>query len=186
MAGGFLGGFYSHRAPEVLLVALVGLLLVWQGLEFLFRTQVPSSTGAKSAGSHNDSGSRLAAAVRRHASVAESSAGFAIGVLGGAVGLILGGVRLPVLVRLLQVDPRVAAGSSMSIGFLLGTMGFLGHMLRGNVDYPLVVAMGSTAMIGSYLGARYTGRVSRDRLVATMGVVLTAIGAAMVWRAFGI
>ena len=184
IAGGFLGAFYSHRAPAGLLIGLVGLLLVWQGWEFLFRTRVGPQADPVSADGERGRGSNLAAAIRRRPAAAESTAGFGIGVVGGAVGLILGGARLPVLVRLLQVDPRIAAGSSMFVGFLLGTMGFLGHMLRGNVDYPLVVFMGSTAMIGSYLGARYTGRVSRDRLVATMGMVLMTIGVAMVWRAF--
>ena len=121
---------------------------------------------------------------RRHRKVVEVSAGLGIGVLGGAVGLILGGTRLPILIRLLQVDPRIAAGSNAVIGFMLGVMGFAGHVSRGNVDYTLVVLMGTTAMIGGYFGAKYTGQVSKRNLVLTMGVVLTVMGAAMVWRAF--
>jgi uncharacterized membrane protein YfcA len=67
---------------------------------------------------------------------------------------------------------------------MLGVMGFAGHMWRGNVDYPLVILMGTTAMAGGYFGAKYTGKVSRNRLVLTMGIVLTIMGTAMVWRAF--
>ncbi|GIS68052.1 MAG: hypothetical protein CM1200mP7_0010 [Chloroflexota bacterium] len=33
-----------------------------------------------------------------------------IGLLGGLVGLILGSIRLPALIRLLKVEPRIAAG----------------------------------------------------------------------------
>ena len=50
------------------------------------------------------------------------------------------------------------------------------------VDYPLLVMMGAAAMIGSYLGARLTGRVSLNSLILTMGVVLLVVGALLVVR----
>ena len=180
--GGFFGGFYSNQAPDGFLLFLVGLLLAWQGVEFTIRSinqkhQVDQDN-------LENSSSTVAIWFRQHRKVAEASAGLGIGILGGAVGLILGGTRLPILIRLLQVDPRIAAGSSSLIGFMLGVMGFAGHMWRGNVDYPLVILMGTTAMAGGYFGAKYTGEVSRNRLVLTMGIVLTIMGTAMVWRAF--
>ena len=180
--GGFFGGFYSNRAPDSLFLFLVGVLLVWQGVEFTIR-----GTGKKEQ-VEQDTMQTVSSAVvgwfRRHRGIVEASSGLGIGVLGGAVGLILGGTRLPILIRLLQIDPRIAAGSSSLIGFMLGVMGFAGHMSRGNVDYPLVILMGTTAMAGGYFGASYTGQVSRHRLVLTMGIVLTIMGTAMIWRAF--
>ena len=59
-------------------------------------------------------------------------------------------------------------------------------MIGGHVDYPLVVLMGTGAMAGSYLGARGTGRVSLDKLLTTMGIVLVAVGAFLLWRAAAI
>ena len=35
--GAFIGGFGSRWAPEALLVFLAGLLVCWQGVEFLVR-----------------------------------------------------------------------------------------------------------------------------------------------------
>ena len=64
--------------------------------------------------------------------------GLGIGILGGAVGLILGSIRLPVLVRILRMDPRVVAGTNMMIGFSLGSMGWIAHATRGEVDYLLL------------------------------------------------
>jgi hypothetical protein len=179
--GGFFGGFYSNQAPDGLLLFLVGVLLAWQGVEFTIR-----SINQKHQVEDNPESSSSAVATwfRQHRKIVEASTGLGIGILGGAVGLILGGTRLPILIRLLQVDPRIAAGSSSFIGFMLGVMGFTGHVWRGNVDYPLVVLMGTTAMAGGYFGAKYTGEVSRSRLVLTMGIVLTIMGTAMVWRAF--
>ena len=180
--GGFFGGFYSNRAPESLFLFLVGVLLAWQGIEFAIR-----GIGKKEQVEPDNMQTMSSTVVRRfrqHRNILEASTGLGIGILGGAVGLILGGTRLPILIRLLQIDPRIAAGSSSLIGFMLGVMGFAGHMSRGNVDYPLVILMGTTAMAGGYFGAKYTGHVSRHRLVLTMGIVLTIMGTAMIWRAF--
>jgi uncharacterized membrane protein YfcA len=96
--------------------------------------------------------------------------------------LILGSIRLPALVRILRIDPRIAAGTNLFIGFFMGSLGWVGHATKGEVDYPLLVMMGAAAMIGSYLGARLTGRVSLNSLILTMGVVLLVVGALLVVR----
>ena len=184
MAGALLGGLNSQRAPERLLILVVGLLVLWQGVELRARARA-HRTGADGPGSPSGSGfGDHRDAIGSSRFVAAGAIGFAVGVLGGAVGLILGTMRLPAIIRILRVDPRVAAGTNLLIGFAMGSMGWIGHVARGQVDYPLVVLMGSTAMVGSYLGARLTGRVSLERLVATMGVALLVVGALLVWRAF--
>jgi uncharacterized membrane protein YfcA len=86
-------------------------------------------------------------------------------------------------VRILRIDPRIAAGTNLFIGFFMGALGWIGHATRGQVDYPLLVMMGAAAMIGSYLGARMTGKVSLNTLILTMGLVLLAVGALLVVRA---
>ena len=107
-----------------------------------------------------------------------------MGLLGGAVGLILGSIRLPALIRILKIDPRIAAGTNLFIGFFLGALGFVGHAVQGEVDYPLLAAMGAAAMVGSYIGAKYTGRASLNALITTMGGVLLVVGVLLVWQAF--
>ena len=49
-----------------------------------------------------------------------------MGLLGGAVGLILGSARLPALIRILHMNPRVAAGTNLLIGFVMGSVGWMG------------------------------------------------------------
>ena len=112
----------------------------------------------------------------------EGGVGLGVGLLGGAVGLILGSIRLPALVWILRVDPRIAAGTNMFIGFFMGSLGWIGHAARGQVDYRLLLLMGVTAMAGSYIGARFTGRVRLNTLILVMGVVLLAIGVLLVVR----
>ena len=92
--------------------------------------------------------------------------GFAIGVVGGAVGLILGSLRIPALIRVLKVDPRVAAGTNMFIGFFMGATGWIGHVARGQVDYPLAALMAASAMAGGPWTARRAASRRAGRPVA--------------------
>ncbi len=110
----------------------------------------------------------------------QGAVGLAVGLVGGAVGLILGSVRLPLIIRLLQTDPRIAAGSNMVMGAFLGLAGFVGHGLRGDVDAVILVVMAIPAMAGAYLGARLTGRASPNALVMVMGTVLFVVGVVLI------
>ena len=175
VAGAFIGGFGSDLVPESLLVFLAGVLVFWQGVELIARGRILAPD-------RHETGSGPAFTPNRVA--AEGLIGLSVGLLGGAVGLILGSIRLPALIRILRVDPRVAAGTNLFIGFFMGSVGWVGHVIRGQVDYPLLALMGGAAMAGSYYGARLTGRVRLDTLLLSMGWVLLAVGALLVWQAF--
>ena len=182
MAGAFIGGFSSQRVSQSLILLAVGLLVLWQGVEFLRR---PVGNQGAEAGDEETSGGPpqgKSDVLPSNRVLGGAGAGFGVGVLGGAVGLILGSIRLPAMIRILRVDPRAAAGTNLFIGFVMGSMGWVGHVARGQVDYPLVVLMGTSAMGGSYMGARLTGRVGLDKLIKTMGLVLMVVGALLVWR----
>jgi uncharacterized membrane protein YfcA len=180
MAGAFAAGFTSGRAPEALLLATAGVLVFWQGVEFLALARRHAGYFAEAA--ESDGGSRAMLRYGRGRRTVAAGAGMAIGMLGGAVGLILGSLRLPALIRLLGMRPRSAIGTNMTIGFAMGSMGWIGHVSGGHVDYPVMVLMGSAGVVGSYIGARLTGRVTLERLIMTLGVVLLVVGPMLVWR----
>ena len=70
----------------------------------------------------------------------------------------------------------------LTIGFAMGSVGWIGHVSGGHVDYPIMVMMASTAVVGSYIGAELTGRVTLERLIMTLGMVLLAVGPILMWR----
>ncbi len=188
MLGAFLGGFASGRAPEALLIGLAGALVVWQGIELLQRArrEAPRPHASEQDGRRAAGLASSLEAWRRWGLgqiALEALIGFAIGLLGGAVGLILGSLRLPALIAILGIDPRVAAGSNLVIGFLMGSFGWAGHVAHGQVDYPLLVLMGLTGMIGTYYGARLTGTLSLKALLRLMAVVLLVVGVLLLWEA---
>jgi len=177
--GAFVGGFFSEVAPEALLIALAGILVLWQGIEFLILVRVQPSTDSTR---HTTPQKRLNLNAPRFST--EAGIGLSIGLLGGSVGLILGSIRLPALVRVLKMDPRIAAGTNLAIGFLVGAFGFVGHGLRGQVDLTLMASMGVAGMVGSYLGARLTRRVGANTLIITIGWILLAVGTLLIWNAY--
>ena len=169
VAGAFIGGFFADEAPEGLLVGLAGVFVFWQGIELLvgLRRRLGRAAEGRIA-------VRLPFTTERAAQ--EAGIGFGVGLLGGAVGLILGSMRLPALLRISRMDPRIAAGTNLVIGFFLGSFGFIGHGIRGDVDLPLLLTMGASGMVGTYYGARLTGKVSLGRLTRIMGVALLVVG----------
>ena len=180
VTGAFIGGFFGSRVPVSLLLALAGGFVLWQGVELHLRSR--RQRAAASVPMRDEpTEARPSITLRRF--TIESGIGLGIGLLGGAVGLILGSMRLPVLINTLRMDPRLAAGTNLTIGLLLGVSGFLGHGLRGEVDVPLLLAMGSAAVLGSAYGARLTGRVNIDTLVRAMALVLVIVGGLLLWRA---
>ena len=179
LIGGFLGGFFAGKFPAGLLIGVAGLLVLWQGVEFfgLSRRLAAAASGGDPDGS--DSG---ASGLTGKSGALAGTGGAAIGLLGGGVGLILGSLRLPLMIRILKIDPRRAAGSNLVVGAVLGIFGFIGHGIHGEVDLPLLLAMALTGMIGSNIGARYTGRVSVRSLVLVLAWVLLVVGVILVVR----
>jgi hypothetical protein len=168
--GAFIGGFMSGKVSETILLSAAGLLVLWQGVELRMRGR---AVAAADDFVTNYSGKRM---------VLGGGMGLAVGLLGGAVGLILGSIRLPALIRVLKVDPRIAAGTNLVIGFVMGSVGWIGHAIKGDVDYQLLTLMGAGAAVGSYYGAKLTGKVDLATLVGAMGYVLLAVGVILIWR----
>ena len=179
---GFLGGYFSNRAPVDALIAVAGGLILWQGIE------LGALAWRRRRDAHSDNppddqleGSDGTFTATRIAGGAGAS--FGIGLLAGAIGLVLGSVRLPLIIRVLKVDPRIAAGSNLFIGMTMGALGWLGHMLHTRPDLALLAILLAPAVVGSYVGAKFTGRISVNLLLLVMGVLLTGSGCMMLWRA---
>jgi len=171
--GALLGGYLAPYVPVNLLLFSAGLLVFWQGIEFviLARSQGTQMRDAFGVDLENSKG-----IFTRNRVMAESGVGLSIGLVGGAVGLILGSIRLPAIIRILKIDPRIAAGSNLFIGFFMGIAGLVGHAFHGHVDYFLIIIMGTGAAIGSYIGANYTKKVSINTFLLILGIVLSVVG----------
>jgi uncharacterized protein len=162
MAGAVAGGYLSGELPDDVLLATIGVVLVYFGVDLLRDRQRPPRSGGPP-GEDLD----IRAAVLT---------GAGVGILGGLVGLILGALRMPALLRYVGELPTRAVGTNLAVGVCVGIAGVIGHTPDG-VDWELL-ALGSAASVpGALLGARLTGRLSERQLLRAIGAMLVVAGA---------
>ena len=160
-AGAVVGGLFGHSVPENVLFAAVAAVLAWNGADLLFRP--------------------FRARPRARPRVAPAAAlGFGIGLVGGAIGVILGTLRIPALLRAVGLPAARAVGTNLVVGFFLGVFGFVGHAVRGEVEWAILGAGVAGAVPGGWLGAQATGRLSELALRRALGIALLIIAAAFV------
>jgi uncharacterized membrane protein YfcA len=160
MAGAVAGGLVSGVLPGDALLLAIAALLLYFGVDLL---RPGASPPAPAAGTELD----VRAAV---------VTGAAIGVLGGIVGLILGALRMPALLRYVGEIPARAVGTNLAVGFCVGAAGVVGHLPDG-VDWDLLAIGAAASVPGAILGARLTGRLSERQLLRAIGAVLIVAAA---------
>jgi uncharacterized protein len=160
VVGAIAGGIVSGELPGDALLAIVAVTLLYFGVDLLRRR--PASTTRAAEGGGLD----LRAA---------ALAGALIGFIGGVVGLILGSLRMPALVRYVGERPSMAVGTNVTVGVVVGAAGVVGHAPSG-VDWELLGVGAAASIPGALLGARLTGRLSEDDLLRAVGVVLVVAG----------
>ncbi|MEE8045957.1 MAG: sulfite exporter TauE/SafE family protein [Dehalococcoidia bacterium] len=182
IAGSFVGGLYADLVSRTVLLTLVALLLVWSSTMMIVRAMAEirgTGTTNEDADSATGRGDLNPKTVTR-----ESFLGFAIGLIGGAVGLALGVLRMPALIHVLKMKPSLAAGTNLALTILVGSSGFAGHLLRGRVDWLLVGSIGIPAMIGMFAGSRMGGNVDPTKLRLAVGIVLLVVSPLVFFDAF--
>jgi uncharacterized membrane protein YfcA len=160
VAAAFLGGFFGGRVPEGLLLGAIAVVLAWNGLDLLLELRPPPRRPRRP---------RAAAAL----------SGAIIGLIGGAVGLILGTLRLPALLRWVGLTAHRAVGTNLVVGFFLGASGFLGHLTQLEVEWMVLLVSIAGAIPGGWLGAHFTGALSEAALRRAIGAVLLAVAVAI-------
>jgi uncharacterized membrane protein YfcA len=162
VAGALLGGFAAGHVPADALRIVIGTALLAFGVDLLR----PRRGGAPVPRETRD----VRAAV---------VAGALIGFLGGLVGLILGTLRLPALIRWVGEEPARAVGTNLVVGIAVGAAGLVGH-LPGGIDWTLLWVGAAGSIPGALLGSRLTGRLSVEVLLHTVGVILLVAGTAAI------
>jgi uncharacterized membrane protein YfcA len=160
VVGAVGGGLAAGALPGNALLVVIGIVLLAFGLDLL-RARRPSSALRE--------GVDLRAAV---------IAGGLIGFLGGLVGLILGSLRMPALLRFGEPAAK-AVGTNLAVGVAVGVAGVAGH-LPGGIDWSLLAVGASASIPGALLGARLTGRLDERRLLRVVGAILLVAGAAAI------
>ena len=164
VVGALLGGYAGGHLPATALRIVIGSALLLFGLDLLR----PKRQTAPAARETPD----IKAAV---------IAGAVIGVMGGLIGLILGTLRVPALIRWVGEEPARVVGTNLVVGIAVGAAGLVGHVPTG-VDWTLLGVGAAASVPGALIGARYTGRLSTGALLRAIGVILVISGTITIVR----
>ena len=164
IAGALAGGYISGEIPGDALLLAIAAVLFYSAYELFAKPNVSRKRPGRE-------GLDIPAAVL---------AGAVIGLLGGIVGLILGSLRMPALIRLVGEEPARAVGTNVTVGFLVGVAGVIGHVPSEPPDWGLLAVGAAASIPGALLGSRLTGRLSDRDLLRAIGVVLVIAATVMV------
>jgi uncharacterized protein len=167
MVGAVAGGYASGLLPDTVLLIAIGATLLYFGVRMLWpgkreRPRRDERDGPSTAGI--------------------VLSGLGIGILGGLIGLILGALRMPALLRWVGGSAHEAVGTNLAVGVCVGAAGVLGHSPAG-VDWDLLAIGGAASIPGALLGSRLTGRLSEPALLQGIGAMLVVAGGAMLVQA---
>lgn len=167
--GAVAGGILAGLLPERILLGAIAIVVLYGAVE-VWRYRRP-----KAEGSHGQPDFRrlFTEAVL---------IGFGVGLLGGFVGLILGSLRLPAMLKYMGMPPTKAIGTNSAVGVVVGIGGLIGHLPSG-VDWDILLIGAAAAIPGAALGSRLTGRLPEQTLVRAMAAVLLITGLAMAGQA---
>jgi len=163
LAGAVVGGLIAGELPGDVLLVAIGLVVLYGAWEV--------SRYRRARGEAPD--------VRRAHLLSAAGVGFGVGLLGGFVGLILGSMRLPAMVKYVGMSPYAAVGTNAAVGVIVGIGGLVGHLPSG-VDWDILWAGAAGGVPGAYLGSKLTGRLDESALIKAMAAVLVITGAAMI------
>ena len=162
VAGAAGGGYAASYVPADALRIVIGAALLAFGIDLLR----PQRTAPAAPRAEPD----VRAAI---------VSGAVIGVLGGLIGLILGSLRMPALIRWVGEEPARAVGTNLVVGIAVGAAGLVGH-LPGGIDWTLLWVGAAGSIPGALFGSRLTGRLSPAGLLRAVGVILLIAGTAAI------
>ena len=197
--GGFFGSVFTKHIPVTLLLGLIAIIVLYEAFVLIKGSRKKKDEEMRRSNNNNldlihgpssalrsspSNPSNISGVHNKQFIFTESFIGFGIGFVGGLVGLIIGSIRLPAMISVLKMETKVAIGTNLAASSLTGASSLVGHLINGNVDFLIMITMGPAAMLGGYMGAKYTNRFSEGSLKLIIGIVLIVVTGFIIWRIF--
>ncbi len=102
--------------------------------------------------------------------------GAVVGLLTGLVGAGGGFLIIPALVIFSKLDMKMAVGTSLVIIAAKSLIGFLGDVANYDIDWVFLAIFTSISIVGIFLGAALSKKVSGEKLKKSFGWFVLAMG----------
>jgi len=105
-----------------------------------------------------------------------------VGVLTGLVGVGGGFLIVPALVLLSGIPMKTAVGTSLVIVAAKSYAGFIGYMGGVPIDWAVMGGFTAVTVVGSFLGARFSNRISQDMLKKAFAWFLVVVATYILFK----
>ncbi|NQU53314.1 MAG: sulfite exporter TauE/SafE family protein [Bacteroidetes bacterium] len=112
-----------------------------------------------------------------------------LGLIIGLFGTMLGGgggfFFLPILTLVVEVPAQTAVITSLAATLPICIVGTLGHYRKGNINFRIGFMFATAGLVGAFIGAGITSRISAEQLKVSFGIYSVLIALNMLvstWR----
>ena len=167
MVGAYGGGLVAAYIPGNVLMILFALMM---GATAFAMLRTPKATP------------QLAPAPRALPLGKVIAEGIVVGIVTGLVGAGGGFLVVPALVLLGGLRMDAAVGTSLVVISLKSFAGLAGHLGHVDLDWPVVLAVTGTAIVGSFIGGALAGRIPPATLRRGFGVFIVVMAVVVLAR----
>lgn len=114
------------------------------------------------------------------------SAGFAVGVLTGFLGVGGGFLIVPALVMFGGLSMKDAIGTSLFVIFMNCVAGLIGHASQNNFDWSLTAQVTILAVAGTVFGTLLSHRVTANKLQKGFAVFVLTVAVFLMAKNYGV
>jgi len=161
MTGAFVGGLVGGLIPGAVLMVLFAVMMIVTSVAMI-RGRREQNPG-------------VPAPTRHPARVLLD--GFGVGFATSLVGAGGGFLVVPALALLGGLPMALAIGTSLLVIAMQSSAGLVGHLVTVSLDWPVVLAVTATAIVGSFIGTALVGRIPERTLRKSFGVFVLVMGA---------
>lgn len=171
-----IGTRFAHLPSESFLTLAIGIVLIVLGINFVINGVRKNLDIFQ-----NRFKFRFA---RKHEKTTLMLAGIIIGFISGIAGLGSSGIIAIILVLVYSYDLHTGIGTSLMGMFFIAGAGAFGHAVNNNISMEPLIFAGFGALIGAAFGSLYANKVNEDILGRVIGLIISILGAIMIYKVF--
>lgn len=108
-----------------------------------------------------------------------SLGGLVAGIASGLLGIGGGVIAVPLFILALNLEPKIAVGTSLFVIVPTAIVGMIVHYMEGNINIKYGLIFLTLSLIGAFAGARLTAIIPADLLKKLFALIMIIISIKM-------
>ena len=160
VTGCAIGAYFTVLLPSMVVLLMIAATIPWS-IYLMLRSRKHKMTGT--------------GILTRRAYIRQSGVIFAVGSLGGMIGVLPTAIMMSSMIYTMRIEPKIIIGTILAITSVIGIVGVGAHVVLGNINFVILGIMGSAGMIGGVLGVRLATRTNQKKLKTVLIVIQSCV-----------